>query len=74
MLTFARRVCSDLIYVGTPEGREIVAQIPAERQAGDQFDVDVGMNAITVEEWEAAIAVKEAEEVIQEEPGSSWQP
>ena len=41
----------DLLYVASPEGREIVAQIPAGISAGDDFDVDM-TRALTVEEWE----------------------
>ena len=42
----------DVIYVGTPDGREIVVQVPDAKAEGDEFDVSVGENAITVDEWE----------------------
>ena len=56
----------DLLCVASPEGREIVAQIPVGVSAGDDFDVDM-TRALTVEEWEG----RDLEERDQPAPGAT---
>ena len=46
----------EVLYVGTPDGREIVVEVPAGCGAGDDIVVDVGEGAMTVEAWEAQMA------------------
>jgi len=49
----------EVLYVGTPDGREIVVEVPAGCGAGDDIVVDVGEGAMTVEAWEAQMAAAE---------------
>ena len=51
----------EVLYVGTPDGREIVVEIPAGCVAGDEIEVDVGEGALTVEDWEEQAAAAAAE-------------
>eukprot|EP01046_Picozoa_sp_COSAG06_P056267 COSAG06_NODE_10594_length_1652_cov_1.314874_1_plen_550_part_11 len=48
----ADMVAGNLLYVTSPEGREVVAPIPAGVCPGDDFDVDMSV-ALTPAQWEA---------------------
>ena len=52
----------ELLYVGTPDGREIVVTIPEGISGGESIEVDVGETAITVEEYERRQHEEEEEE------------
>ena len=49
-----------VLFVGTPDGREIVVEVPAGCVAGDEIEVEVGEGALTVDDWEEQAAAAAA--------------